>query len=638
MIPGTAAPAAQIGAPPSARAGLLLAALVLCVYGGLAVGVNFPRAAIGIQSDEATYYMMGHSLVRDGDLTYRREDLVRVWKEFDSGPSGVFLKRGSDVLDAGLMLKPPFFWLRTQPDPDRSRLFYGKSYIYPVFAAPFVMVFGTNGFLVLHAVLLALVIWCAFLFLHAQMRAAVAALLAGAFVMVTVVPVYFVWITPELFNFALGVFAYFCWLYKEVAPREHVGRRMQWLLDGRSDLIAAVLLGIATFSKLWSALLFPPLALYLIWRRNIRRATVASALFSIVTAALFAINVAISGEWNYQGGSRAPFYHEFPFQTPASEFDTLVSGIHGRDDVMTDVIFNPSVVWTNFIHNLKWFFIGRHAGLVPYYFPAVFALVAFALSRSGRSGWRYFALLGGVGQILVMIVGVPYTWNGGGGSVGNRYFMGAYGAFLFLLSPLTRMSTALVPWIVGGLFMAPLVLNPFVTSFKPGDHTKSGPFRLLPIELTLVNDWPINNDPLRVRQWFGDNPPEHKDPGFQIYFLDDNAFIDKADRSFWVKGVARAELLIKTDRPMKRLVLQLIAGPEPVDVEAELSGRSQTVTLGPGDSQQLTFAMGDGFPYQGRWPVWTASISASTGFVPIFHGDAKDTRFLGVRVKPMLVE
>ena len=62
------------------------------------------------------------------------------------------------------------------------------------------------------------------------------AVLAGAFVMATVVPVYFVWITPELFNFALGCFAYFCWLYKEVAPAEQMPRRMRWLAGGRSDL------------------------------------------------------------------------------------------------------------------------------------------------------------------------------------------------------------------------------------------------------------------------------------------------------------------------------------------------------------------------------------------------------------------
>jgi len=36
--------------------------------------------------------------------------------------------------------------------------------------------------------------------------------------------------------------------------------------------------------------------------------------------------------------------------------------------------------------------------------------------------------------------------------------------------------------------------------------------------------------------------------------------------------------------------------------------------------------------------VWTASISSSAGFVPLFTEGSTDTRFLGVRVRPMLVE
>jgi hypothetical protein len=233
---------------------------------------------------------------------------------------------------------------------------------------------------------------------------------------------------------------------------------------------------------------------------------------------------------------------------------------------------------------------------------------------------------------------VPYTWNGGGGSVGNRYFVGPYGVFLFLLPPMTRFATTAIPWAVGSLFMAPLVLNPFATSFKPADHTKSGPFRWLPMELTLVYDWPINNEGDRVRKWFGDNPPDHKDPGFQIYFFDDNAYLEEADKSFWVKGESRTEYLIKTDRPMRRLLLTFTAGHEPVSVVASLEGRTQRLSLSRGESQQIQFAMGRGFLYQGIWPVWTASISASSGFVPLFYEDSKDNRFLGVRVKPVLVE
>ncbi len=294
------------GAPAPARRnfmpGAILALVLLVLYGGLALSVDFPRAAIGIQSDEATYYMMGYSLALDGDLTYRREDLMRVWREFPSGPTGVFLKKGQDITDWGFMRRPPFFWTSTVPDADQSRYFYGKSFIYAAFAAPFVRAFGTNGFLVFHSLLLALVAWCSYVFLHARMRPAVAVTMASAFLLVSVVPVYFVWITPELFNFAFGLLAYFCWLYKYVASPVESPRGMRWLFKGSSDMLASVLLGIVTFSKITNALLFPPLVLWQIWRRQWRRAIVSSIAFAVVTLGLYGANMAISGEWNYQGG------------------------------------------------------------------------------------------------------------------------------------------------------------------------------------------------------------------------------------------------------------------------------------------------------------------------------------------------
>ena len=617
--------------------GLLLVGVILAVYGGLALSVDFPRTAIGIHSDEATYYMMGYSFVKDGDVTYRREDLLRVWREFPTGPSGLFLKRGEDILDAGLMLRPPFFWTRTQPDADTSRYFYAKSFIYPLFASPFVAVLGTNGFLVFHAILLALVAWCSYLFLHARMPAAVAAVLTGAFIFVTVVPVYFVWIAPELFNFALGLLAYFCWLYKEVAAAPQGIRRARWLFTSSSDLIAAALVGIMTFSKITNALLFVPIALWLVWRREWMRAAVASVAFGVVAGGLFGVNMAISGGWNYQGGDRKTFAAEFPLQTPTSGWD-IVENRHGRDEALTDIIFDPAVFWTNLFNNIKWFFVGRYAGLIAYFFPAVFALLAYFAALRRRPRWQHFVLLGAVAQILVFIISTPYTWNGGGGSVGNRYFMSAYGLFVFLIPPVTRVSVALIPWLIGGIFMAPLVLNPFVASFRPGDNAKSGPLRLLPVELTTVYDWPINTDRARVSVWFGDEP-KGSSPGFQIYFFDNNAHPPEVDKSFWVKGESRAEFLIKTDRPMKRLILTVMAGPVATDVRMTLAGRSQEVSLQPGESRQVMFAMGDGFPYQGKWPVWVASVSSSGGFTPIFFDAAStDTRYLGVRVRPTLAE
>jgi hypothetical protein len=615
--------------------GLLVAAVICCIYGGLALTVDFPRAALGIQSDEATYYMMGHSLAEDGDLTYRRDDLARVWREFSSGPSGLFLKRGSDIIEAGLMLRPPFIWYRTQPDPDASsRLFWGKSFIYPLFAAPFVKLFGTNGFLVLHAILLTLVVWCGYLFLAARMPPAAAALLAGGFVMATIVPVYFVWITPELFNFSLGALAFFCWLYKEVA--QPAGGRARWLFDHRSDLVAALLVGIVTFSKPTNAVLIAPIVASQLYRRQWSRAFATSALFGIVAAAFFAMNIAITGEWNYQGGYRRTFLWQFPFQTETATFDTTGQTM-GRDEALGEVLFQRSVFWTNFFANLRYVFVGRYAGLLPYYFPAVFWLVSFLVVRR-KPAWQWFVFAAAVGQILLLVLAFPYTWNGDGGSVGNRYFMSSYGTFLYLLPAISRVWIALVPWVVGALFTMPLVLNPFVTSFRPSEYADSGPVRMLPVELTLVYGWPINTDRPRVGVWFGDNEGQG-DPGFQIYFFDRNAYDrDTTDKSFWVRGGRRAEFLIKTDRPMKRLVMTLTAGPVATDVTASLGGKSQSVSLKPGDRQQVFFTLGDGFLYQGIWPVWTASVSSSAGFVPIFYGEPTDSRYLGVNVKPTLVE
>jgi hypothetical protein len=609
----------------SLRPGLIAAAAFLCVYGALALTVDFPRAAFGFKSDEATYYMMAYSLTEDGDLAYTKADLNRVWREFPGGPTGVFLKKGRTIHGA--------------PDPDPNRLYYGKSFIYPLFAAPLVRVFGTNGFLVLHALLLALVILCGYLFLHARSAPLVSAVLASGFVMASVVPVYFVWLMPEVFNFSLVFLAYFCWLYKEVARPEDSPRGTHWLFCGRSDVLAAVLLGIATFSKVTNAPLFAPLVLWQGWtlvrRRSVRglKIVVSACAFVLLAGGLFGINKLISGEWNYQGGVRDTYYVEFPLQNdvPKSELGHPSS----REGFHSDIIFNPRTFTSNLTHNLEYFFIGRHTGLVGYFFPAVFAMGAFLLSPRGRPGWQWLVLASGLLQGLIFLVATPYTWSGGG--VGNRYFFSGYGVMLFVLPPIQSLGAGFAEWAIGSLFVAPMVLNPFVASFHPAANARSGPLRLLPVELTLVNDLPVNNEPEHARRWFGDTG--QGDPGFLVYFLDDNAYDREADKSFWTRGRARAEFIIKTDRPIRRATFTLTAGPVATDARVTIGRRSQDVHLEAGDTRDIVFSMPPGVPYEKEVAAlaWTASVSSSGGFTPIFfEPNSTDSRYLGVRVRPVL--
>ena len=128
------------------RVGAAAALAIMLGYGVISLRQPYVTKALGFWGDNATYYMMGQSLARDGDLAYRAEDFRRVQREFPSGPDGLFLKKGRSVTGAHLTTRAPFLVIDGQEEPDSApRFFFGKSFIYPLFAAPFVRIFGTSG-------------------------------------------------------------------------------------------------------------------------------------------------------------------------------------------------------------------------------------------------------------------------------------------------------------------------------------------------------------------------------------------------------------------------------------------------------------------------------------------------------------
>lgn len=633
------------------RLGAASTATLAVVLLGWALTVNYPKSAYGFFSDASTYYGLGHSLADDGDFEFRREDLVRVWLEFPTGPQGIFLKRGSDP-DLRLDGQAPFVHVDTRPDADASRLYFAKAYLYPLFAAPFVWAFGTNGFLVLHVLVVVVSFLCAYAFLVVRSHPVAALVFALTFVFVSVAPVYLVWLTPDLFNLGLIMLGYFFWLYKEVAgPTTPDGApRSRWLVGQRTDLVAAVWLGLATFSKppIHVVLMLPVLALF-VRRWRWRRAFGVGLLYSAVIIGLFAVNVAITGDANYQGGDRKTFYgggesNGFPFQTPDRTFDTTGIG-RATNSVPLDVLVNRDAVLDVFRLNLAYFFLGRHTGFAVYFLPGAVALLLFLSARRQQTDWGWLTLAGGLGAAIVLLLYMPFTYSGGGGPVGNRYYLGVYAVFVFLVPALTRPWIGVATAAASALFVAPIVGNPFYSSFHPGEHTKAGLFRYLPLELSLVNDLPVNVSPSRSRQPLGGVPP------LSAYFMDDNAYNREGD-AFWVRGESRADIMLRAPAPMEmtaegeraralvvpRMEIRLETGIKPNRVTVRTGAVTQVVDVPANDARTIVVPMGEGLPYK-PFPenptnyVYAISIESATGFIPMFESGGRDTRFLGIFVK-----
>ena len=633
----------RIPGRPAFPAAAVFAAIFLALA-GFSLSLDLPRTKLGFQGDEATYYSLGHSLARDLDFTFERRDLVRVWDEFPA-PEGIFLKRGKtiDLQRAGTF---PYVRLVRTPDPRADRLYYGKSYIYPLIAAPFVRLFGTNGFLVLHAVLMTLNILAAYTFLRARRSAAGAALTyALVFFGASIVPVYFVSLTPELLNVSLVLYAFCIWSLKETATED--AAVPSWLRGARAEYLAAALLGVATFSKPSHALLLFPLVFVPLRRREWQRAVVVAAAFALTTGGLFAGNAAITGELNYQGGHRKSFYSHtgFPFANDRERFDNIGIGL-ATDTVRVDIIA-ASRAPRAFLHNLVYFGAGRYSGLLPYFFPGVLSVLLFLARPRERREWQWVVGATAFASAAGLLLYMPYTYSGAGGSIGNRYFMSFYPLFLFLTPQLSSFRVPLAAIIGGGLFTAKMVLAPFHTAFFPSDHARSGPLRMLPVERTLVNDLMVTGDERRARVPLGGAPP------VVAYFLDANAF-DPEGNAFWVKGRARADLVLRAPAgpgagaaPLRiaALDVDVLNGGVPNTITVSTGGDRTVLQMEAGAAQTVRLEPGYGVPYQPpsqptNW-MYVMSVTTTGGFIPLLEvPGATDRRFLGalITVRPVYGE
>jgi hypothetical protein len=616
-------PALDAAPAPRGRGIAIAAAILLVVALAAAISVDVVKNGFGVKGDEATYVSMALSAAYDRNFSYERRDLERYFGLYRYGPDGIFLKRGKR-LRMSVNGTPPFVHLTKSADVRSDRLYFGKAMIYPLVAAPFVRLLGLNGLLVLNVLLLFGVCVCGYTFLAARSRPGPALAFTLAFVAAACVPVYAVFLLPEVFNFAVVSFAYFLWLYKEVAPTHD----RRFVTGSGSDMAAAILIGIATYSKINHGLLIAPIVLWLWWRRQYLTGLVVAAVFAIATLGLFWSNALVTGEFNYQGGDRKSFVGHFPFDgSLESAWDNRGTEMSTNDADLENVL-EPGEFPARFAHNVEYFLIGRHFGFIPYFFPGVVCVVLWLLSRERWRPWRVLTFLAVAGSALAWLIIAPYTWSGGGGPPGNRYFISQYAMLLFLTPPLTSFAPAVIAWIGGALFTAKILVNPFYAAKFPYTIAERGFARRLPVELTMANDLPIMLDTPRTHIWYSE---------VMLYFLDQHAYVpelvdpDTGERGIWIAGDGRADIIVRSEWPIDHLTITAESRIQTTFI-VSMGGAQSSIPVTPG--KRVTFDVPASGVRALRSYSYLLSARSTEAFTPrLLDPGVSDPRNLGVLIR-----
>jgi hypothetical protein len=351
-------------------------------------------------------------------------------------------------------------------------------------------------------------------------------------------------------------------------------RRAAWSGAG-PWVAAAILLALATFSKPSNGLLVAPPVLLLAWRRRFGLAAGTALTFAAALVACAALTWWATGEINYQGGDRKIFYGRFPFEDAEATFETL-GGVASTNELTPE---SGGDLLRQLARNAWYFLAGRHFGLLLYGFPAV-VLVAWTAWRREFDARRWLILATAAGGALALLVLLPFTWAGGGGPIGNRYFLPFYATLLFVAPPLRSPWPILVMALGGVACTGHVVLHPFEMARHPWRAGLAPIQRRLPVELTNASDVPAMLDVHRSRIPLG------RSHGLELTFLDPNGYGPWAD-AYGVARGTRAEVILTSASPVPVLKVTLTAAM-PCRAEVRSAGQVRRVSLAAGEVVVVT--------------------------------------------------
>lgn len=546
----------------SVRLALVSVSLFLLLF-PLALGK--PGLPTHLKADEAAYYLMALSLAHDGDLRLEVRDVDRLFQEFPYQPVN------------NLILMTHDGW-RT--------VLYGKPYVYSLLAAPFAGPFGADGLFFFNMLLTVAMIWMGASYLARFNEDGTAALFSTGFFLLSAGFSYVYWIQPEILNMA-SVAA--C-LYWGLPRDEEVFDRRRLTLAALSGAV----LVFAVYNKpMLAAVGLAPLWGY-VRRRQWKTAGVWMAGAVLCMALVAGISFGLTGTpTSYlgvpqRGGFTVCEPGKMPVEPVKEEVQAPQAGARGAaaaaesptGNRMTWLFRMPDTHWSEFTDNLGYFLWGRHAGLIPYLPFAALSLLLF-LFHGRRSPERWLLLAGMIGIALFFLLQIAWNWQGGGGFIGNRYYVNVYPAFLFLVTRIRPRWTVPAGYAFAGFFLGPLLFTPFGAGGPEPTlqaHVRNVPFRWLPLELTLRNVPGYHRVPLDASR--GIRAVGRRD---QFLPLD----------PLWVRGADASEIYLIAGEPMRKAVF-LVGTPAPRNrVGIEMGDASQELTLKAGEAQRVTLEPGE---------------------------------------------
>ena len=495
----------------------------------------------GFKGDEASYVGLAASIAFDRDFTYGVSDYRRFEQWYGGGPQGIFLKRGAD-----------------------GRIYFGKAFLHGVLAAPFALAAGVGGLFLFNLGCIAIVVAAGYAWLRPKSREGPALAFVVAFVVGSITPLYAFWLTSDVLNVTLVFLAFAC----AVAPAGEPERSLRLRSFGMLLLAASI------YSKPLHAPLMLPLALAA--GRPCKTAWLGR-LAAMATGVLFffMINAAITGEMNYQGGDRKIFYGEYPYDTAGRTFDSTGT-VLATNTLQPPV--DPEGRMAALSANAWYFLVGRHFGLLPFGWPCLVVVCCWAVLERRKMVWQWILLATVAAGSVATLVWMPYTWAGGGGPVGNRYFL-CFAASLFFLVPRISSFAPAAVAALGLLFVWPSLASPFGTVKQPWRATQTAIFNVLPFELTNASEFPILLDRQRGRV------PQGRAPRVFVGLIDDRSGMGGHG---WiaVQGGTTSNLLVRSPVRLESITIGL-KSVSACTVALDSGGVSERAGLGLHDRRDV---------------------------------------------------